>query len=313
MIKITKYNSLLKQEWDYLVETAKNNLFLFKRDYMEYHKDRFSDYSLMFYKDDNLIALLPANIKNNIIYSHNGLTYGGLIYNTKITTTTIIEIFDYLIQFLKQENIEYLYYKAVPYIFNTYPAQEDLYALFRFKAELYRVDAFSAIDLHNMIGLSHGKRNAINKSAKYNLHIEESTDFNTFFNDIVNKQLQNKYKVVATHTPEEMAHLKNQFPQNIVFYKVSYNNEMVAGAVLYKFSGIVHTQYIFSNDTGKKVKAVEFLVYFLIKKYQTTNRWFTFGISTEQDGLILNSGLLSFKEEFGSRTIVCQHFKLPIQ
>ena len=47
---------------------------------MEYHNDRFEDFSLMVYKNGKLIALLPANKKDNIVYSHQGLSYGGVVY-----------------------------------------------------------------------------------------------------------------------------------------------------------------------------------------------------------------------------------------
>ena len=47
-IDIVKYNHNMKAEWDAFVKTSKNGTFLFMRDYMEYHNDRFIDYSLLF-------------------------------------------------------------------------------------------------------------------------------------------------------------------------------------------------------------------------------------------------------------------------
>ena len=46
---------------------------------MEYHSDRFKDYSLLFYRDGQLVGLLPANIRNDTLFSHEGLTFGGVI------------------------------------------------------------------------------------------------------------------------------------------------------------------------------------------------------------------------------------------
>ena len=59
-----------KAEWDRFCYTAKNATFLFQRDFMDYHSDRFTDHSLMMYKDEELIAVLPANIKDRTVYSH---------------------------------------------------------------------------------------------------------------------------------------------------------------------------------------------------------------------------------------------------
>ena len=44
---------------------------------MDYHKDRFEDYSLMVFKDEKLVAVLPANRVEDKLFSHQGLTYGG--------------------------------------------------------------------------------------------------------------------------------------------------------------------------------------------------------------------------------------------
>ena len=43
------------------LDTPKNATFLFRRDYMDYHRDRFADHSLMIFRGEKLAALLPAN------------------------------------------------------------------------------------------------------------------------------------------------------------------------------------------------------------------------------------------------------------
>jgi hypothetical protein len=61
-IEIRVYKPEFKGLWDAFVSGAKNGVFLFNRDYMDYHSDRFQDYSLLFFRDNCLVALLPANI-----------------------------------------------------------------------------------------------------------------------------------------------------------------------------------------------------------------------------------------------------------
>ena len=52
---------------------------------MEYHKDRFDDYSLMIFNVNNkLVAILPAHKVDSVLYSHQGLTYGGLVLSSKV-------------------------------------------------------------------------------------------------------------------------------------------------------------------------------------------------------------------------------------
>ena len=79
MINIIRYTSQYKSDWNAFNKSAKNSLFMFDRDYMDYHSDRFEDYSLMIYSDEELIALFPASCHDKMIKSHGGLTYGGII------------------------------------------------------------------------------------------------------------------------------------------------------------------------------------------------------------------------------------------
>ena len=62
MLKIRLYDPTLKPVWDNFLENCKNATFLFKRDFMDYHKNRFEDFSIMIYNGNKLIALVPGNI-----------------------------------------------------------------------------------------------------------------------------------------------------------------------------------------------------------------------------------------------------------
>ena len=48
--------------WNTFVSKAKNATFLFHRNFMEYHKNRFQDFSLVVQEDQKWVAVLPANI-----------------------------------------------------------------------------------------------------------------------------------------------------------------------------------------------------------------------------------------------------------
>src|SRR6185312_14851566 len=59
---VERYTASRKLEWDTFVSAAKNATFLFSRDYMDYHSDRFNDHSLMIFNGRALVAVLPANL-----------------------------------------------------------------------------------------------------------------------------------------------------------------------------------------------------------------------------------------------------------
>ena len=59
--------------WNAFSSTAKNATFLFHRDFMEYHQDRFQDFSLLVFEEDKLVSILPANRVGDTVFSHQGL------------------------------------------------------------------------------------------------------------------------------------------------------------------------------------------------------------------------------------------------
>lgn len=53
MYNVELYTPERKKEWNIFIENAKNSTFLFDRNYMDYHADRFQDSSLMIYRKIN--------------------------------------------------------------------------------------------------------------------------------------------------------------------------------------------------------------------------------------------------------------------
>ena len=102
---VKRYETKNYSDWNAFISTAKNATFLFNRDFMEYHSDRFDDFSLMIYEEDKLVSVLPANRVGATIYSHQGLTYGGLVYNNKIKLISVVEILKNILKFLHDSKI----------------------------------------------------------------------------------------------------------------------------------------------------------------------------------------------------------------
>jgi len=176
-----KYQSADSALWDHFIDSCRNSLFLFKRSYMEYHKDRFVDNSLLFYENNRLLAVLPASIQGNELYSHAGLTFGGLLYPLKLGVTDILKIFESLISYMNTEGFTKINYKVIPYIFHTLPTEEDLYVLSKFGARMIKRELSTAVCFDNRIKFSKGKREGVKKAVKQNLVFSESDDFEQLF------------------------------------------------------------------------------------------------------------------------------------
>ncbi len=279
---------------------------------MEYHSDRFEDFSLMIFDTaDNLIAILPANIKENILYSHQGLTFGGFLVDDKMKTETMLEIFKLLEQFLKNENIKKIVYKCIPYIYHIQPAEEDRYALFINDAKLIRRDVTTTIYLNNKIKYQEQRNRAVKKAMKNNLVFQESKDFQSYWK-VLEETLNQQHNAKPVHRLEEIERLANLFPDCIKLFVAIKDNTILAGTLIFENQTIVHTQYLANSFEGRNIGALDFVIDKLINEVYQNKTYFDFGISNEDSGRYLNVGLISQKEGFGARAVVHDFYELEI-
>jgi len=310
-LRVERYTLSKKSLWDRFIGSSKNGTFLFYRDYMEYHSDRFLDHSLMFFEDTKLIAVMPANKDDNVLVSHGGLTYGGIITDEKMRVGLMLSIFDTLLETLRQEGIKHVVYKAVPHIYHILPAEEDLYALFIHDAKLKRRDVSATIDMREKLELNRGKKASVNRCKTLGLEVRRSNDFTTFMS-ILEKVLIQKYNVHPTHTTEELTLLAHRFPENIKLFEIHLKEEMLAGVVIYESANVAHMQYSASSEEGKALDAADLLFDVLINEYYVGKKYFDFGISTEREGRYLNQDLMTFKEHFGARAVAYDFYEMNI-
>lgn len=312
VLQIRRYNPECQSAWNVFIDKSRNGTFLFNRNYMDYHADRFTDYSLMCYDDkDRLLAVLPATIRDGVVTSHGGLTYGGVISGPDMKTATMLEIFAALLDYLRDDGVRRLVYKAIPHIFHTMPAEEDLYALFINRANLYRRDASSAIYLPERMKFAKGKREGVRKALRSNLVVRQSSDFKTFF-DIGEKVMSTRHNLAPVHTAGEMEMLAGRFPENIRLHASFSGEDMLAGVITFVFASSVHVQYMYNSDTGLEIGALDIVLDHLVNELYAGYRYLSFGVSTENDGIYLNEGLIHQKEMFGARSVVHDFYELNL-
>src|SRR5918998_3181625 len=112
-LQVVKYDAGRKREWDDFVARAKNGVFLFQRDYMEYHADRFTDASLLVFDEaSRLVALLPASLRDDVLSSHGGLTFGGFITDERMKAALMVEVFDAARAHMRERGVAKFIYKA---------------------------------------------------------------------------------------------------------------------------------------------------------------------------------------------------------
>ena len=302
-MKIRIYRREDKELWNSFVSKARNATFLFDRNYMDYHADRFDDNSFMFYHKGKLKAVLPANVAGDTLYSHQGLTYGGLLLDKKATVEDVLECFDSLNSWLRENGISKVVYKALPWIYQQYPSEEDLYALtWKCKAQLISRNIASTIVIDNKLKFAESRKSGIRKALSLNIEVGESNDVDGFWH-VLEDNLGNRYNAKPVHTASEMKLLMSRFPNNIKLYVAKMNGEIVGGTLIYVTPQVVHTQYISASVEGKKHGALDLLFDYIINKVYANCRYFDFGKSTEQGGAYLNEPLIFQKEGFGGRGV----------
>ncbi len=306
MISIRRYSEADKDIWNMFVSNSKNSLFMFDRNYMDYHSDRFKDHSLLFYDDNILVALLPMTENGKKFVSHGGLTYGGFITNSKMKQHILNDCMEALCIYAKNNLIESIDYKLIPHIYHEQPAEEDRYALFRCGAKLVKIEAATVINLSNPLKMPKGRKAQISRAKREGCVIVELTDYQSYeqFIELENQVLSEYHNTSAVHTSVEMNLLHERFPKNVHLYVAVKDGKMIAGTILFEYNNVIHTQYMAANKEARQIGALDLVIDFVIEKYKTKKTWLDFGISTEQAGKILNEGLISQKEGFGGRTNV---------
>lgn len=311
MITVRPYSTDNFDIWNDFVKSAKNSLFMHNRNFMDYHSDRFKDNSLMFYDDDELLTLLPANIKDNQLTSHGGLTYGGFITNQKMKQHKMQECFEVLRTYMHDNNISSFIYKPIPYCYHTLAAQEDLYSLFSYNAKLLKIEPSTLVDFQNPIKIPKGRKAQISRAKREGVTIEVSTAFDSFI-ALENKVLSELHNTHAVHTGEELELLKSKFPEQIELYTAQYEGRIIAGTVIFVYDNVIHTQYMAADTKAREIGALDYCISEVIAKYSSSKRYLDFGISSENNGTYLNEGLINQKESFGGRTMIYQTFKMEL-
>lgn len=309
MFEIRRYTEADKAAWDAFVAQSKNGTFLFFRDYMDYHRDRFEDHSLMFYRDRRLYALMPANRKGDVFQTHAGLTYGGLVMDAKTTAAATVELFSELNEYLRREGFRQVFYKCIPWMYHQLAAEEDLYAIARTcDARLQERDLGTVIIQRNTLRWERIRRRALKRAQEAGITVERSDDMAGFW-AVLCDNLKRTYDSKPVHTLAEIELLHARFPENIVLYVAKKDGVILAGMVLYVSTQVVRAQYSSASVMGKELGAIDIIYDRVICRDYCHLPYFEFGTSAMADSNVINESLVFQKEGFGGRGICFDRYE----
>lgn len=307
MLNVRRYTPADEARWNAVVAQSRNGTFLHSRAYMDYHADRFTDASLVLEDGGEVVAVLAANRDGNTVCSHAGLTYGGLVALHSLRAERTLEAFERIGEHYRREGISRFVYKPVPHVFHTLPAEEDLYALHRLGASLTRRDLSSVLAWGDSRAMNTMRRRAVAKARTAGVATRTGTDMAPFHAMLADVLL--RHDATPTHSLAELELLRSRFPGQIVLHEAHRGDELLAGVVIYDFGHTVHTQYLAASAAGRACGALSFLLAELVGGVYAQRPRFSFGISTEDEGKVLNAGLVAQKESFGARAVVHDRYE----
>jgi hypothetical protein len=305
------------ERWDAFCAASHGATFLHTRRFLSYHADRFVDRSLIFEDEaGRWLGLLPlAQDPTDATrwVSHPGITYGGVLHDGVLRGAAMIDALQSTCGWMREQGARRLIVKTVPHIYTLAPAQDDLYALFRLGAQRVRCDLSSCIDLAHRLPCSERRRRGLKKAQRAGLSIEPGNDHLAALWPVIEENLARAHGLRPVHTLAQMQELAARFPQHIACRVARHEKRLVAGLVLFVMPRVTHAQYIAASEEGQALSALDLLFDHAIGEAQAMQqRYFNFGVSTEDNGRVLNEGLYRFKSEFGAGGLVHEHHEVVL-
>lgn len=317
--EIRSYDASQRVHWDALVRVSRNGVFLFERDYLEYHADRFDDASLTVWRGGELAALLPAHRVDGpdgpVLVSHGGLTFGGLVLHGDLGAQDTLGIVDALCATLRGQGWRALRLRPVPCVFHRLPSEDLPYALLQRGARIVRSDLAHTVDLARRPPLAGGRRNALARARRAGVQVRRSCDWATVWS-LVEAVLSARHGARPAHTLAEIDALARRFGQIALhgaFVDAPAAPRLLAAVVTYAYDGVLHTQYMATSEEGREVGALDAVIASLLEQPPPATRWLSFGASTYDQGRRLNAGLAAQKEMFGARPTLLLTLELDLQ
>lgn len=317
-IEIQEYTEFYKDRWDrFVLDESINGTFLQTRNFLEYHPaDRFKDNSLLFLNGSNIIAVLPAHIQDDerkILNSHQGSTFGGIVVGKRFCKIGYMDlIFEKFESYLQGHNFKEVVLKQSGRIYQNMNSELlDYYLFMNNYTDLQEVGYYIDFDDYSediISNFSSSRRRDYRYSLKNEFVFRElitQDEIKEFYEVLCDNY--KKFEKLPVHTLNELLDFKcSRLPQNVKFYGVYHENELVAAGMVFLFGKqVFHTQYLAVMQNRTNLFVNEFLYEKLIETARNDGfSTMSFGTSTLEGGKVLNRPLAQFKEGFGTKEYV---------
>ena len=313
MLTITKYNDILFDEWEKFISDSNNGTIFQKQAFLKYHINRkFVDGSLVIKNKSTIVAVVPAAIKKNILYSHPGSSYGGIVLSHSLDFKMIHDILKVIDEYCIAQKYKALFLINSPSIYQKKSDQSLDYLLqwngFK-QTELYishAVDMSKTSDILSL--LTKRKRRYINNNQELNsLTFEEEAYLDEFYDILIASK--KKYNTTPTHSLDELIKLKDMFPQQIKLLVTRNENKIIGGSLIFFTNDNV--ALVFYNTILEQYRESQIAMLQLYKCMEIAKKhnfqWIDFGVShtpEQENPLTPKFSLIHFKEQFNAKGVL---------
>lgn len=296
---IKPYQPELKGDWDAVVSSSINGTFIHQRDFIEYHGNRFKECSLMFYFQGKPVVVFPAEKSENQVFSYRGLTHGGWIITNELEEEQLRNIIKDTLQYYQLKGYQSLEVRCIPGFFHSGSTSSLETTIHQLKPDLVSKSIFHATALPFKIS-DRGRKWGRKKAVSSGLRVEESDDFEGFWNNILIPHLSNKFHHKPVHSLEEICYLKSCFHNEIKLFAVYRETEMLAGTVVFLQNKVIHCQYIASHSQGRESRALDLLFGVLLDTFNGNKSHLSLGTSLDAVTGKPIVSLIKWKESIGA-------------
>jgi Acetyltransferase (GNAT) domain len=314
---VRAYEPAGAEAWDDLVKRSVNGTILQTRRFLAYHGDRFRDRSLLVTDDrGRLVGVFPAAADPGdpaVVTSHPGLTYGGLVQDGSLYGTSMIWALGEIADEYRALGYKRLRYKAVPYIYQSAPAGDDMYALSRLGASRCRCDLAAVIHLATRGRARADRRRACRRAEAAGVHLEEGWQNVASFWRILEMNLATRHGAAPTHSLADIEYLHERFPHEIILVAAKVSDAVVGGSVYFSTGPVLHQQYTAATEEGRAVHGTDLVIERSIAlAHERGHRYISFGTSTLGNGQQLNESQYEFKISFGGGGVTHDQYELVL-
>jgi hypothetical protein len=144
------------------------------------------------------------------------------------------------------------------------------------------------------------------------IHVERDASLEEFW-PLLEANLLKRFESKPVHTLAEMLLLKSRFPDKIIQYNAYQGDQIVGGITFYVTPQVLHGQYSSTNDIGKQTGAMEAIYERVMYHDYADCPYLDFGSSTEEQGSVINEGLIAHKEGYGGRAVCYDTYEWEVR